>query len=433
MSAVIKEVLEDSIAHHLGIVPGDILLSINNRPVKDIIDYQYLSQDEYLEVAIKKVNNERWLIEIEKEMDEGLGLVFDQLLFDRMRLCSNKCIFCFVDQLPKGLRSSLYARDDDYRYSFLWGNFITLTNLSSRDWDKIISLRLSPLYVSVHCTNPQVRAKMLNNPRAASILQDLNRLKGAGIEVHTQVVICPGINDGELLKQTIADLANLYPSVQSIGLVPVGLTGHRSRLVGLRGYSCQEAEELIKVVAEYQDRLKKRHGKNLVYLADEFFIMAQKEIPAASYYDDFPQVENGIGISRLLLDEFAEQEKKLPKKMEPKEIAVITGVSGVPVLSKIIDRLNLIDGLKVTLTPIENKFFGGRVSVTGLLTGSDIINVLGTKYQGRKIILPRIVLRDGEDVFLDGISFRELQETTGADIRVVDGSADSLVNTILSW
>ncbi|MBO8159559.1 DUF512 domain-containing protein [Thermosyntropha sp.] len=431
MSALIVEIIENSIAEEIGLEKGDELLTINGQNVNDILDYKFYSQDEFVQLEVKKNNGEIWTIDVEKDWDEDLGIIFDSIVFDRMKVCKNRCIFCFVDQMPPGMRKTLYVKDDDYRYSFICGNFITLTNLKEKDWNKILSMRLSPLYVSVHCMDPELRAKMLNNPKAKNIISDLKRLKDAGIEVHTQIVLCPGINDGEVLINSIEKLASFYPSVCSIGIVPVGLTGYRDKLMPLRTFTPEEARVIIDLTDRYQQRFREELGIGLVYLADEFFIKAGKPFPKGEYYDDYCQIENGIGLARILLDEFEELVHDLPSKIEPREVFLVTGFSGVPVLTPIVERLNHIEGLSLELIPVENKFFGGYVTVTGLLTGRDIIDALGDKYKGKKVIIPRIVCKEGEDVLLDDVSLKEIEDKTGAEIYTVDGSAFSLVETIL--
>lgn len=431
MSALVNGVEEGSIAEELEIEPGDILLSIDGREINDILDYTFWSKEELLTVDIKKANGQIWSFEIEKDIDEELGLQFDGIIYDRMKVCRNKCIFCFIDQLPAHMRDSLYIKDDDYRHSFLFGNFITLTNLSEKDWEKIITMKLSPLYVSVHALQPDIRAKMLGNRKSADIRKDLSRLKNAGIEVHTQIVLCPGINDGQILEDTIKGLAEYFPSVASIGIVPVGLTGHRDKLPRLRGVNSTEADDLINLVDHYQQLFREKFAYGLVYLADEFYVKAGKALPPASYYDDFSQIENGIGIGRILLDEFAEEEFELPERIDDREVYLLTGESAFGILETIADRMNLIEGLDLNIIVIKNSYFGGEVTVTGLLTGSDIIAGLGQDYAGKKVIIPEIVCKEGQDTLLDDISLDEIKAATGAEIVLIDGSASSLVKAVL--
>lgn len=432
MPALIKEIRDNSIADELDIKAGDLLLSINEHIVKDMLDYEFYSQDDFIVVDVQKENGEIWSLEIEKDYDEDLGFIFDGFIFDRMRTCKNRCAFCFIDQLPRHLRKTLYVKDDDYRFSFMYGNFITLSNLSEEDWQKIEQMHLSPLYVSVHCMRAELRAKLINNPRGITIKEDLQRLKNAGIEVHTQIVLCPDLNDGDVLRESIEELAQFYPSVQSIGIVPVGLTGHREKLWKLRPVESQDAEAVIEMLEPYNSKFRMDWGKGFVYLADEFYLRAQIDLPADEYYDDYCQIENGIGISRLLLDEFAELEDELPHRISERSFSLLTGVSAVPVLRMIVERLNRIKGLHIDIIPVENHFFGGGVTVTGLLTGRDIINRLGKSFAGKNVILPEIIFRDGKDVLLDDLSLEDIKKASGANIRTVDGSARDLVELIIS-
>ena len=414
------------------IVPGDILLTINGYSVNDILDYQFYSQDDYIIIEVEKENKEIWTIEIEKEYDEELGLDFTEVVFDRMRSCQNRCLFCFVDQLPLHMRKTLYVKDDDYRHSFINGNFITLTNLTETDWEKIVRMRISPLYVSVHCIQGDLRREMLKNPRAGNIKHDLKRLMNAGIEVHTQIVLCPGWNDGGILTETIEELALLYPGVASVGIVPVGLTGHRKNLPLLNPVTPELAKFTIKTIETYQKIFKEKLGQGFVYLADEFYLRASQDLPRSEYYDDYCQIENGIGLSRLFLDEFTDLEDNLPVTIPPQEAYVLTGQSAETVLRGVVERLNQIEGLTVKLVPVINRYFGGGVSVTGLLTGQDIIETLGNDYRDKKVILPEVVFREGQDVLLDDVCLEDIKTSSGADIHTADGSARSLVEAIFT-
>jgi putative radical SAM enzyme (TIGR03279 family) len=432
VAAGIWHVLDNSIGAEMEIEPGDILLSINDHPINDILDYQFYSQEETLLLEIRKVNQEIWQLDIEKDFDEDLGFEFDGIVFDKMKGCANRCVFCFVDQLPRRMRSSLYVKDDDYRYSFLYGNFITLTNLSEADWHKIETMHLSPLYVSVQCIQGELRARMLANQRAANIKADLQRLKDANIEIHTQIVLCPGINDGLVLQETVEELAGLYPSVQSVGIVPVGLTGHRGKLPEIDPVDAELAWALTTMAAQYQKRFRTEMGLGFVYLADEFYLRAGEPLPEAEYYDDYCQLENGIGLSRLLLDEFADLEEQLPDEIEPREVFAITGLAAVSVLNTIIGRLQKITGLAVQLIPVKNRYFGGGVNVTGLLTGSDIVRALGSNYQNKTVLLPEVVLRDDQHILLDDMTIDDIMKKSGAQIIPVDGSARDLAEKILN-
>lgn len=431
MSGRIAGVRSGSIADELGIVAGDMLLSINGEPINDILDYQFYAQDDNLEIEIDKADEGVWVLEIEKDYDEDLGIEFNELVFDKIKPCQNRCIFCFVDQLPDQVRPTLQIKDDDYRHSFINGNFITLTNLKEADWQKIEKMHLSPLYVSVHCIQPDLRRLMLKNKNAGSIKRSLQRLRDDGIKVHTQIVLCPGWNDGEVLKETIEELASLYPGVVSIGIVPVGLTRHRDKLPHLQPVSRELAAATITDIDHYQDKFRSQMGIGLVYLADEFYLKAGQEIPAAEYYDDFCQIENGIGISRLLLDDFNEIEPSLPSSVFDRQAFIVSGESAQTILRPIIERLNHIKGLSLELISVPNLYFGGGVTVTGLLTGQDIMTALGTAYQGRTVIIPEVVLRDGCDMLLDDTVLEYLKSGSRANIIISESNAAGLIKAVL--
>ncbi len=425
------EVIKASIADAVGLEPGDTLLSINGQPVEDLLDYQFYSQDDNITLVIEKKNGETWSVDIEKDFDDELGLLFEGVVFDRIRLCRNRCMFCFIDQMPPAMRETLYVKDDDYRYSFLFGNYITLTNLSDDDWNKLESMRLSPLYVSVHTTSGPLRQQMMKNPRAAHIMEDLQRLKQAGIQVHTQIVLCPDLNDGQELVKSINELADLYPSVQSVGIVPVGLTGHRDKLPHLRTFTAQEARELIEEVNQWRNTFRSRFGIGFVYLADEFYVKAGIPVPPADYYDDYSQIENGIGLIRLFMDDWQEIKRDLPNQIDPVQVFLITGESARTVMQTVAEDLNRVKGLGVEVIVVPNQYFGGGVTVTGLLTGTDIINCLQDNYRGKKVVIPEVLLQEGCTMLLDNITLEEIASRTGVVIRTTDGSARSLVEAVL--
>ncbi|NLW90582.1 MAG: DUF512 domain-containing protein [Syntrophomonadaceae bacterium] len=431
MAASVYKVFPGSIADELEIEAGDILLTIDENPINDILDYQFYSREDNIVMEIEKPNGDIWAIEIEKDYDDDLGLIFDDIIFDQMKQCKNRCIFCFVDQLPRKMRKTLYVKDDDYRLSFLTGNFITLTNLSRRDWDKIINMRLSPLYISVHCLQPELRSEMLGHPGGANIRHDLERLAQASIEVHTQIVLCPGINDGRVLEDTISGLAEYYPSVKSIGIVPVGLTAHRAKLPHLKIIDRESAREIIALVDTRQEYYRKKYGIGMVYLADEFYINAGIEFPSSDYYDDYPQIENGIGLARTLLDEFKEISDKLPGQVSGHEVYIVSGKSAESALEPIIKELNSITGVEAELLTIRNDFFSGNVTVTGLLTGCDIIKQLGKRYEGKDIVLPSVLLKEHSRSLLDDITIADIEKETGTRVLLTDGSARSLVDAVL--
>ncbi|MBM7854634.1 putative radical SAM enzyme (TIGR03279 family) [Desulfohalotomaculum tongense] len=425
-------IVPGSIGDELGIEPGDKIIEINGQLVRDIIDYRFLTSDEELVVKLINSDGEEWLMEIEKDFDEDLGLDFGTETLGRIKRCQNKCLFCFVDQMAPGMRKSLYVKDDDYRHSFLHGNFVTLTNVREEELQRIINQRLSPLYISVHTTNPQLRRKMMSNPRAANIMYQLETLAEAGIEMHTQVVLCPEINDGEELSRTVHDLVDLYPQVRSLAVVPVGLTKYREGLAGLRRFTPKEAGKIVQQIENWQDNFIARFNYPFVFASDEFYIMSGRPIPPDERYADYPQIENGIGLTRIFLDQWAEAEQKLPQEISPpKKVALVTGSLAYTIIEPVVKRLNKIKGLKVNLYKISNRFFGESVTVAGLITGSDLLQQLPGKDLGDKIIIPAVMLKDQEgDVFLDDITLDELSNKLGVPIQPVNDPLE-LVETLV--
>lgn len=428
----IAEVVPESIAEEIGLEAGDYLYKINDQIVYDFLDYQYLCSEENLELYIRKRDGEEWLVDIEKEAEEDLGLEFMEPVFDGIKRCRNKCIFCFVDQMPEGLRESLYCKDDDYRLSFLHGSYITLTNLKEEDLVKIKNYRLTPLYVSVHAMDPKVRVRMMNNQSAERVKDYLQRLADDGIKFNTQIVLCPGINDGQVLDNSIEEIAKLFPAVLSLAVVPVGLTKHRQGLYPLEPYTREQALAIVEQVEEWQKILKKKLGTRLVYLADEFYLLAGLELPKAEIYEEFRQIENGVGLSRIFLDEFAQAEKKLPKALKQKKsVTLISGVSAAKFLVRIAERLNKIKNLQVNLVVIKNSFLGHTVTVTGLLSGNDILEQLKHKNLGDCLILPEVLFKEGAELFLDGLSLAEFKRALPVKVIIAENNAYSLVQHIL--
>lgn len=431
--AVIAEVYPNSLAEEIGLKKGDKILKINNQELNDLIDFQFNWAEEEIELLVESHNGEQILFEIEKDYDEPLGVVFENAVFDKMHTCHNNCVFCFVAQMAPNMRKSLYQKDDDYRLSFLQGNFISLTNIKDSEMGRIKKYNLSPLYVSVHTTNKELRKKMLNNSNAGKILNQLQELTAAGIEINTQIVLCPGINDGEYLEKTIEDLSNLWPGVRSIAVVPVGVTKYRKNLELFPEISQEYALEIIKNIEEKQKFFKNKYGYSLVFLSDEFYVKGQKTFPSKNIYEDFPQTENGIGISRIFLDDFNELLPNLPTKVSHKKLILVTGVSGEYVLTPIVSRLNAITGLQVKLLPIKNNFFGQRVTVTGLITGGDLKNNLMNLSSDYKVIIPDVMLKKDENIFLDGITLEQLsKELAHLDLHVIETSAQALIKEIFN-
>ena len=418
----IDAVEPQSIAEELGIQPGDKLLTINDQPVRDVLDYRFLSFAEEILVKIITRQGEVWEFEIEKDAEEGLGLDFGENSFGPTRRCRNRCLFCFVDQMAPAMRKTLYVKDDDYRLSFWQGNFVSLTNVRDPELQRIIQQKLSPLYISVHTTNPELRCRMLNNRHAGKIMEQLQQLAQAGITMHTQMVLCPGINDGQELERSIRDLSGLWPQVHSLAAVPVGVTKYRDGLFHLRPFSPKEAGDVVAIIENYQRRFMERWDYPFVYASDEFYLLAGKPIPLAERYADFPQTENGVGLSRLFLDEWDALEPELPSRMEPsRSITMVTGVSGSLIMKPVVERLNRIQGLQISLEVIANSFFGQTVTVTGLLTGQDIIKALKGKELGDLLILPSVMLRQGEEVFLDDFTVTQVSQELQMPIEVVEG------------
>lgn len=432
ISGVIAHVVPGSIASELRLMPGDKIIEVNGRAVQDLIDLSFAFADEEVELVVERANGEQEIFEIEKDYDEDMGIEFESAVFDGVRRCANKCIFCFVDQMAPDMRQSLYVKDDDYRLSFLYGNFVTLTNVTQKDIDRIRQLHLSPLYVSVHATDGDVRARMLNNKKATSIMEQLKVLAEFGIELHTQIVLCPGENDGVILEKTFNDLYNMYPSVLSVAIVPVGLTKFRKNCYPLRLFTKQEAENIIDMVCSWQDKCRKKTGSSFVYLSDEFYLSAGRPIPKYEFYDGFPQLENGIGLVRSFLTEWEETKFSEDGYKYPTYLDVICGVSAEKVLRPLIDGLN-VENLNVRLIAVPNKFFGEAITVTGLLTGQDIMDKL-KELSGRRtgVILPGVALRKGEAIFLDNKTPDDIAIGINAPVRVAYSASD-LLRLLTAW
>lgn len=433
--AKIENIKENSIAEEVGIEKGDIVLSINDSPVTDIIEYKFLVNEDYIVVVVQKPDGEEWEIEIEKEVDEDLGIVFENSLIDDTRSCRNKCIFCFIDQLPKGMRETLYFKDDDSRLSFLDGNYITLTNLNDFDIQKIIKYKISPLNISVHTTDSDLRVKMLNNRFAGQIMSTLKRLVNGGICLNCQIVLCPGVNDGINLDKTIDDLSKLYPYLKSIAVVPVGLTKHREKLFELEPFNKQKSIDVIEQVENWQLRLKKKYKTNLVYLADEFYIMAEKDFPKYREYEDFPQIENGVGLIALFEKQFYDYLKHLDKvhiNCNSRELSVVTGASAYDFINRLcIDLGKRYKNIKINVHKVINNFFGDTVTVAGLITGNDIISQLAGKNIGDELIIPECMLRYQDNVFLDDVTIDTIERRLNIKIRVCAVNGRDFVVNIL--
>lgn len=428
----IKSVERGSIAEQLEIEPGDLLVSINGSKVGDIFDYHYLVNDCDLTVVIQKFNGEEWELDIEKDYETDLGIAFEQGLMDQYRSCRNKCMFCFIDQMPPGMRETLYFKDDDARLSFLQGNYITLTNLGEEDLERILQYKLSPINISVHTTNPGLRCKMLSNRFAGEALDKMKRLAAGGIRMNSQIVLCKGYNDGEELERSIADLSSMLPHMQSLSVVPVGLTKYRRGLVPLEKFSGNEAAEVLNLVHGWQERLLSRNGTRFVFASDEWYLTAGRPIPCEACYEGYGQLENGVGMVRSLTDEFERCLDSYGGDNREISFSVATGVLFAPILTRLKDRLNeKFPNINGSVYAIRNEFFGEDITVAGLLTGQDIIKQLKGKDLGGFLLLPQSVLRNGEDVLLDDITINNLERALQIDIRIVQSDGISLIESML--
>jgi len=424
--ALITKVLPDSIAAEIGFEIGDSIISINGDRPRDLIDYKFLCADELLELEVLDTKGNNHRVEIEKDYDEDLGLEFETALFDNLIQCNNRCPFCFIDQQPPGKRKSLYLKDDDYRLSFLYGSYLTLTNLTQKEWDRIEQMRLSPLYVSVHATEPEVRIRLLKNPRAGQILEHLKWFKKRRLQIHAHVVVCPGINDGIHLEQTLRDLAKFHtgeiPAVASVAVVPDGLTRFRPEEDELTPVTPEKAREVISQVQKLQAEFSKKLKSNCVWLVDEWFLIAGQELPPESHYEDYPQIDNGVGSIRLFLRKFAEAANNLPLQIFPsRTFTWVVGNAVELAFQPIQQRLNQVEGLQVNMAAFPSRYWGQNISVTGLLTGQDLLENLHGKDLGDGILLPALMLKHGDTRFLDDMTVNEVADKLGTRIFPVSG------------
>jgi Fe-S oxidoreductase, related to NifB/MoaA family len=430
---VIIKVEKDSIAEELGIEPGDILVSINGKEVEDVFDYRYLINDEYIEMTIKTIQGEECIAEIEKDYDEDIGIIFESGLMDEAKSCSNKCIFCFIDQLPKGMRETLYFKDDDSRLSFLQGNYATLTNMKQKDIDRVIYYHLSPINISVHTTDMELRKKMLNNKNADKVLIHMQSLADAGIEMNLQIVLCNGINDGDILEKSISDLSKFFPHARSLSVVPIGLTRYREGLYPMKPFEKEDCQAVIDIIEKWQKKLKAEIGSSFVFIADEFYLTAEREFPNVDKYEDFPQIENGVGMISLMKDEFYTYMKELNGDKELKKtVSIATGTAAFEFIDGLCKEIMVkYPRVKIQVFPIINEFFGGKISVSGLLCGCDIISQLKNKDLGDYLCLPQNLLRSGETTLLDDLTIEDIEKELNVKIRIVKESGEDFVKTIL--
>ncbi len=429
MPAKIVEVEAGSPAERAGILAGDELVSINGKPVRDVLDYKFYSYDKRLKIELSRKK-----VKVKKDEGEDLGLVFETYLMDKAKRCANNCVFCFVDQLPRGMRETLYFKDDDARMSFLLGNYISLTNLSDDDIERMIRMRISPINVSVHATDPEIRRMMVRNPRAGECLDIMKRFAEAGIGLNCQIVVCPGINDEEVLKNTIRDLLALGEAVESIAVVPVGITQYRENLYPLTPMSEENAKRTIEITNKFGEICIKERGLRTVYAADEMYIKAGIDMPGTEYYDSYPQLGNGVGLITMLYDEFTDELEyaELPEKVN--DFTVATGVSAAPFMRKLIDELRKkchnIGDAKVY--EIENEFFGKTVNVAGLVTGGDLIKTLKGKKLSKRLLIPEVMLRYGEDVFLDNVSISDVERELQVKVIPVENDGVKLLSAMIA-
>lgn len=434
----IAKIQPDSIAMEMEIEAGDKLLAINHTEIEDIFDYQFMIQDTYLEVVIEKPDGEQWLLEIDKDYEEDLGIEFENGLMDDYRSCHNKCIFCFIDQMPKGMRDTLYFKDDDSRLSFLQGNYVTLTNMSDHDIDRITRYHLSPINISFQTTNPELRCKMLNNRFAGEALKKVDLLYEAGIMMNGQIVLCKGVNDGKELERSIADLTRYLPNLESVSVVPVGLSKYRDGLYPLEPFNKEDACRTLEIIHRWQKKIYEERQIHFVHASDEWYILADCELPEEERYDGYLQLENGVGMLRLLLEEFEDAMTQMSQKMPfpdtsvENEISLVTGCLAYPYIRRMTERLQeAFPKLRIMVYPITNEFFGENITVSGLLTGQDICGQLTGKKLGSRLLLPQNVLRSQEEVFLDDMTLSELQKALQVPVDIVKSSGYDFVSAIL--
>lgn len=429
---IVKSIMPGSIAEELGIEPGDKLLSIDGQEIEDIFDYQFYVEDEEIVLLIEKQDGEQWELEIEKDADEQLGIEFGQGLMDEYRSCRNKCMFCFIDQMPEGMRDTLYFKDDDSRLSFLQGNYVTLTNMSDHDIERIIRYRLEPINISFQTTNPQLRCKMLHNRFAGDALKKVDRLFEGGIEMNGQIVLCKGENDGAELERSIKDLTAYIPLLRSVSVVPVGLTKFRDGLYHLEPFTKEDAKEVLSVIHKWQDRIYEQYGIHFIHAGDEWYLLAGQEVPEEERYDGYLQLENGVGMLRLLFEEFTEGYKSLTGDERQEELSIATGKLAYPYIRRYADKVNeKFPHIEIQGYEIRNDFFGERITVSGLLTGQDIMKQLADEDFGECLLLPCNLLRSGEDVFLDDKTVGEIETALNVPVQIVDETGADFVAAIL--
>ena len=432
MEHIISSVAPGSIAQEMGIEPGDRLLEVNGKSPEDVFDYRYLMNEEEILVLIRKVNGEEWELEIEKEYEDDLGIEFENGLMDDYRSCRNKCIFCFIDQLPKGMRSTLYFKDDDSRLSFLQGNYLTLTNMSEHDIDRIIQYKLSPINISFQTMNPELRCKMLHNRFAGEIFDKVKRLKDAGIIMNGQIVLCRGVNDGAELERSIRELTAYMPQLESVSVVPVGLTRYRDGLYPLEPFTKEDACEVLDLIHGWQEKLYKEWGNHFIHAGDEWYILAERPIPEEKTYDGYLQLENGVGMVRLLDEEVAQTLAGMTGDDRKIHRTIATGELAAPFLRKHVESVRKkYPNVDIQVFAIKNEFFGGKITVAGLITGTDLISQLKGKDLGDRLLLTNHMLKSGEPVFLDDVTVDDVQNALQIKVSIVESSGADFVSSLI--
>lgn len=429
---IVKSLMPGGIGEELGIEPGDKLLTINGNEIQDVFDYYYYEESEQLLLLIEKPDGEEWELEIEKDEDESLGIEFDQSLMDEYRSCRNKCMFCFIDQMPKGMRETLYFKDDDSRLSFLQGNYITLTNMSDHDVERIVKYRLEPINISFQTTNPQLRCKMLHNRFAGEALKKVDILYRGQIEMNGQIVLCKGVNDGEELERTIRDLTGYLPYLKSVSIVPVGLTKYRDGLYPLEPFTKEDAREVLSVIHRWQEKIYQEHGIHMIHAGDEWYVLAEEEVPEEARYDGYLQLENGVGMMRLLFNEVQEALSAVTGDGRQREISLATGRLMYPYIGKILEEIRKkFPNITTHLYAIRNDFFGERITVSGLITGQDLTGQLKGQPLGERLLLPCNMLKIGEPVFLDDFTLEEVENSLQVKTDIVKSSGQDLLDAVI--
>lgn len=429
---IVKSLMPGGIGEELGIEPGDKLLAINGNEIQDVFDYYYYEESEQLLLLIEKPDGEEWELEIEKDEDESLGIEFDQSLMDEYRSCRNKCMFCFIDQMPKGMRETLYFKDDDSRLSFLQGNYITLTNMSDHDVERIVKYRLEPINISFQTTNLELRCKMLHNRFAGEALKKVDILYRGQIEMNGQIVLCKGVNDGEELERTIRDLTGYLPYLKSVSIVPVGLTKYRDGLYPLEPFTKEDAREVLSVIHRWQEKIYQEHGIHMIHAGDEWYVLAEEEVPEEERYDGYLQLENGVGMMRLLFNEVQEALSAVTGDGRQREISLATGRLMYPYIGKILEEIRKkFPNITTHLYAIRNDFFGERITVSGLITGQDLTGQLKGQPLGERLLLPCNMLKIGEPVFLDDFTLEEVENSLQVKTDIVKSSGQDLLDAVI--